>query len=689
MQSFSFVVMADSHIRSETEANPAYPSDRTANTRHAYAMRKIRQIAPDFVIHLGDVVHPIPALASHDSALKTARKHYDSLDCPVYVTPGNHDVGDKPNSWVPAPHADSNSHGHFEAKWGKPWSAFDFQDCRFIILNSSLMNSGLAPEAEQQKWLEQDFAESRRDGKRIFVCMHYPFFIDSPTEDDHYDNIAEPARSRLLGLLADHGVEAVFSGHAHVFFYNRFREMDLYTLPSLTFVRPGYSELFQIPPGPDREYGRFDTGKLGFMLVSITARDHRLRLIHTHGKGENEELTHWDGRRLQEAEGSLSQVAPVGVTLRHTWANSYELPFDNLDEFNRKLARNDHWLPALWEMGIQRVRLPVGDLNCENRRRRISALIKKGFRFTFFSAGMPSDRIKDLLGQHRRLVEAWEVIAPQYRMAEVLDVIDSIKSEIPVRTYLSKLAHTSREDFDHGTHFNHFADHGFDFKDLSLIKTYLEQHPGSGVIDGVVFSSRRRSDLLENMEMAAGILGTHGAAVIVQIVFPRVDEGIISDRDPDVANLVAVSLAAAWSVKGAVVFLDTFVDHDRGYYPRHGLLDRRYNPRIGLHVLSHLQDVLQAMSPIDAAKSIGALDGIQAVVVHAGDRRCVLVMPESSGMQVELSAAEVAVGDRKKIQWVDLVSGKKHKVQLRRSETNPQRLTIDPKLGSTGVLIMD
>jgi 3',5'-cyclic AMP phosphodiesterase CpdA len=120
MKPFSFVVLADSHIRSETETSPAYPSDQSANTRHAYAMRKIRQIAPDFVIHLGDVVHPIPALASHESALKTARKHYDSLDCPVYVTPGNHDVGDKPNSWVPAPHADSNSHGHFEAAWGMP-----------------------------------------------------------------------------------------------------------------------------------------------------------------------------------------------------------------------------------------------------------------------------------------------------------------------------------------------------------------------------------------------------------------------------------------------------------------------------------------------------------------------------------------------------------------------------------------
>lgn len=691
MKPFSFVVLADSHIRSEAETNPAYPSDRTANTRHAYAVRKIRQIAPDFVIHLGDVVHPIPDLASHDSALKTAREHYDSLDCPVYVTPGNHDVGDKPNSRVPAPDADSSSHDHFEAAWGKPWDAFDYHECHFLILNASLMNSGLAAEADQQRWLEQDLAASRRAGKRIFVCMHYPFFIDSPAEDNHYDNIAEPARSRMLSHLADHGVEAVFCGHAHTFFYNRFRDMDLYTVPSVTFVRPDYSELFQVPPGPEREYGRYDTDKLGFMLVSVTGREHRLRLIHTYGRGANEELTHWDGRRLQETEDVPDQVSPVGITLRHTWAHSYELPFDNLDEFNRKFARNDHWLPAMWEMGIQRIRLPMGDLTGDNRRRRIAALIKKGFRFTFFSAGMPSDRIRDLLRRHHRLMEAWEVIVPQYRLAEVLRDIETIKTESPVRTYLSRLAPTSQADFDDGSHFHHFADHGFGFEDLSQIKTYLEEHPGGRVIDGVVFSSRPHPDLLENMEMAAGTLGAHGAAVIVQVIFPRVDEGVICDRDQDVANLAAESLAAAHAVKEAVVFFDTFVDHDRGYYPRHGLLDRRYNPRIGLHVLSRLRDVLQAMGSIDSAETIAASDGIRAVAIHAGDRSCVLVMPEVTGAAPELSAAEIAFRDRDRIHWLDLASGRKNKVQLRRSAANPQNVTINPNpnLGAPGVLTVD
>ena len=179
--------------------------------------------------------------------------------------------------------------------------------------------------------------------------------------------------------------------------------------------------------------------------------------------------------------------------------------------------------------------------------------------------------------------------------------------------------------------------------------------------------------------------------MIVQVVFPRVDEGVLCDRDQDVANLAAQSLAAAYAVKDALVFFDTFVDHDRGYYPRHGLLDRRYNARIGLHVLSHLGDVLQAMGPIDYAKPIAASDGVLAVAIHANDCSCVLVIPGGSEATLELSAAEIDVGDRGRLHWLDLASGRKHKVQLSRSAADPDRLTIDPNptLGAPGVLTID
>ena len=45
------------------------------------------------------------------------------------------------------------------------------------------------------------------------------------------------------------------------------------------------------------------------------------------------------------------------------------------------------------------------------------------------------------------------------------------------------------------------------------------------------------------------------------------------------------AVGAARAVPEADVYLDGFMDHDRGYYPRHGLIDRRYDPRSSLYAL--------------------------------------------------------------------------------------------------------
>jgi len=51
------------------------------------------------------------------------------------------------------------------------------------------------------------------------------------------------------------------------------------------------------------------------------------------------------------------------------------------------------------------------------------------------------------------------------------------------------------------------------------------------------------------------------------------------------------------------VFVDTFMDLDRGYFPRVGLYDRRLNRRLGSYVLAHLQGVLNDYGP-DAKLSV-------------------------------------------------------------------------------------
>ena len=52
----------------------------------------------EYLIHLGDLVHPIPALSNHESAVKTASDIFSQLETKFFASPGYHDIGDKPNS---------------------------------------------------------------------------------------------------------------------------------------------------------------------------------------------------------------------------------------------------------------------------------------------------------------------------------------------------------------------------------------------------------------------------------------------------------------------------------------------------------------------------------------------------------------------------------------------------------------
>ena len=54
---------------------------------------------------------------------------------------------------------------------------------------------------------------------------------------------------------------------------------------------------------------------------------------------------------------------------------------------------------------------------------------------------------------------------------------------------------------------------------------------------------------------------------------------IANFNDDAIADRVAEAIKMAPTLKAASVQLDTFVDVDRGYNPRHGLLDRHYNFR--------------------------------------------------------------------------------------------------------------
>jgi predicted phosphodiesterase len=231
---FTFAVIADTHIRMEPlDAQSAYPSDRLHNARNRRAVEILIKRKPDFVIHLGDVTHALPCLSSHTAALGFAKSLFAPLPCPMYVVPGNHDVGDKQDSQATAPRVDQRSHEAFEAVWGPSWQLIDHAECRFILIDGCLLGSGIARESEMRAFV----AKALSGTSRSFVFLHYPPFVCDRGEISHYDNLALEPREWLLDLAQKHRVEAVFAGHAHTFFYNRVGPTELYCLPSTAFTR--------------------------------------------------------------------------------------------------------------------------------------------------------------------------------------------------------------------------------------------------------------------------------------------------------------------------------------------------------------------------------------------------------------------------------------------------------------------
>ena len=66
---FGFAVVADSHLEPEMDGL-ALPR---SNARNRFIVAQLRAMAPAFVVHLGDIVHPVPRAPAHDATLQLAQ----------------------------------------------------------------------------------------------------------------------------------------------------------------------------------------------------------------------------------------------------------------------------------------------------------------------------------------------------------------------------------------------------------------------------------------------------------------------------------------------------------------------------------------------------------------------------------------------------------------------------------------
>ncbi|MCW4051488.1 MAG: metallophosphoesterase [Candidatus Bathyarchaeota archaeon] len=646
---FSFAVISDTHIRPSGESSSPWKTNLMTNDRARWAARRVDAYAPDFVIHLGDIVHPVPHLPTYGSASMVAKEIMGELQSPCYYVPGNHDIGDKNNPTVPAYIVNDSYIEDFKKYYGPTYQSFNHRDVHIVLINSPVLNSGLTDEEEQRDWLESDL-EKNRD-KRTFIFSHYPPYLYKADEPSNYDNIDTPARGWLLDLLERYSVEAFFAGHVHHYGYKRYYDTHIYNLFSTCFVRQDFSELFRVEAAD--EYGRNDSAKLGYCIVDIYENSHHVRIYRSYG----ETLERGDiiniPERVDDTQPFNTIHAPLGVHLRHPLTETVDLPYMGpIDEFVRKRARNDYPVLGLREAGIRTVRLPLNDIIDEDTRQRLYELHDIGHRFGFFTINTPD---QNLIAENREIIDFLEVILPWETAKDALPCVSKLREDTNVPVYVANIessVHRERK----GPKFSHYISHGFHIDDTESLQEML---PNRGKIDGFVFQVNQDDHPVDAIKRIAEYSHQMGFKALANIRLASEDPAVYLSDDDYVANRAAEAVVSAFAYPNVKVFLDTYVDHDRGYFPRIGLYDRRINPRKGGHVVRNLQAAITRYG-----------SDISVTKIKEEDRRAIIFESETISYRLSLPKEDRSLSHQQGSVVIDLVTG----------EINPKKTELGHQL---------
>lgn len=207
---FLFAGYASAAKSEEIPVRFAIIGDRTGDCQpgiYEKIVIEVERMKPDFVITVGDQVQ---GYTDDTTLLKKEWEEYKSLikplTMPIYFTPGNHDI------------TSDTALPFYQRYIGEPYYSFDYQGIHFIVLDNSRYDSIAGMPKAQTDWLVSDLKKSRKAAHTL-VFMHKPFW---------FDYIAKGKTDLWHSLFVYYGVDAVFAGHAHLYFSAKYDNV-LYT----------------------------------------------------------------------------------------------------------------------------------------------------------------------------------------------------------------------------------------------------------------------------------------------------------------------------------------------------------------------------------------------------------------------------------------------------------------------------
>src|SRR3954453_23100968 len=171
---------------------------------------------PDLVINSGDVTFDGPH-SSDDFAF--AKSLHDALPVQCRYIPGNHDIGDNPPAVgsPPTQPVTPATCQAFISTFGEDHWRFEAAGWCFIGLNSQVMNTGLAFEAEQFDWFAAQL--QTLGGKPLALFLHKPLYLNAPDDPElpspSIRYIPQPVPAKLIELSGKVDLRLVASGHVH------------------------------------------------------------------------------------------------------------------------------------------------------------------------------------------------------------------------------------------------------------------------------------------------------------------------------------------------------------------------------------------------------------------------------------------------------------------------------------------
>ena len=194
-----FVQIADPQLGFITKSDDFAPEQE----RMERIIAKVNQLQPDFVVFAGDLVH---------RPTDEAREAFDALcakfdrSIPIYLLPGNHDVGND---------ATSEAVEQFIERYGYDRFVRRERDYSIVGYNSCVIKAETDAEPNEYRWLRKQLRRLPRRHPMIVVA-HHPIFVNELNEKVTYENLTPEMRAKYLALFERFGVDLVLAGHLHM-----------------------------------------------------------------------------------------------------------------------------------------------------------------------------------------------------------------------------------------------------------------------------------------------------------------------------------------------------------------------------------------------------------------------------------------------------------------------------------------